>query len=201
MPRPEPTGEHPFPTGVGWPAEEAEREDLEGMLLDPVGEFVITDNYNLNRYGEIEPAAGATPLAQPTAVGAPVDFVAPVVLSHSFDEWRLQPTTHLTGENLEDAPVVAENTRTAAPEPVGGDVQPATFNVPNYTTTGDELAGCTYYKDRAGDPISVRGGCDARGAAEQEDLERRSHRPGPGAGDLHGAVEEDPGHRPDLPDR
>ncbi len=213
------------PAVVGWPTEEAEREDLEGMLLDPAGEFVITDNYDLNRYGEIGLAASTTPLVQPTAVGAPgspeaaaqaadnaargvllddgattsygnfanssvplpyltagtpmrigapVDFVAPVVLGYSFDRWRLQPTTHVTGENAEDAPVIAENTRTAAPEDVGGDVQLATFNVLNYfTTTGDELNGCTYYTDRAGDPISVRGGCDARGAAEQEDLQRQ----------------------------
>ncbi|GGG61107.1 hypothetical protein GCM10011374_25090 [Kocuria dechangensis] len=213
------------PAAVGWPADEAEREDLEGMLLDPAGGFVITDNYDLNRYGEIGLAAGDAPLVQPTAVGAPgspeaaaqaadneargvllddgattnygnfanasvplpylspttpmrigagVDFVRPVVLSYSFDEWRLQPTTHLTGGSAGDVPVVVENTRTPAPEAVGGDVQLATFNVLNYfTTTGDELAGCTYYTDRAGDPISVRGGCDARGAAEQEDLERQ----------------------------
>ncbi|MEX5236543.1 ExeM/NucH family extracellular endonuclease [Kocuria arenosa] len=213
------------PVAVGWPTEETEREDLEGMLLDPSGEFVITDNYDLNGYGEIGLAAGTTPLVQPTAVGAPgspeaaaqaadnaargvllddgattnygnfanaavplpyltaetpmrigapVDFVAPVVLGYSFDEWRLQPTTHVTGENPEDAPVIAENTRTAAPEDVGGDLQLATFNMLNYfTTTGDELTGCSYYTDRAGDPISVRGGCDARGAAEQEDLERQ----------------------------
>ncbi len=213
------------PAAVGWPADEAEREDLEGMLLDPSGEFVATDNYDLNRYGEIGLAAGTTPLVQPTTVGAPgspeaaaqaadnaargvllddgattnygnfanasvplpyltaetpmrigapVDFVAPVVLGYSFDEWRLQPTTHLTGENPEDAPVVTENTRTAAPKPVGGDVQLATFNVLNYcTTTGDELTGCTYYTDRAGDPITVRGGCEARGAAEDEDLQRQ----------------------------
>ncbi|MCM3485898.1 ExeM/NucH family extracellular endonuclease [Kocuria rosea] len=213
------------PATVAWPADETEREDLEGMLLDPAGEFVITDNYALNGYGEIGLAAGTTPLVQPTAVGAPgspeaaaqaadneargvllddgattnygnfanasvplpylspttpmrigapVDFVAPVVLGYSFEEWRLQPTTRVTGDNAQDAPVVAENTRTAAPEDVGGDVQLATFNVLNYfTTTGDELTGCTYYTDRAGDPVSVRGGCDARGAAEQEDLERQ----------------------------
>ncbi|MFW6187322.1 MAG: ExeM/NucH family extracellular endonuclease, partial [Actinomycetota bacterium] len=214
-----------LPAVVGWPADEAEREDLEGMLLDPAGEFVITDNHGVNTYGELGLAAGTAPLRQPTAVGAPgspeasaqaadnaargvllddgattnygnpahasvplpyltvetpmrigadVDFVRPVVLSYSFDEWRLQPTTHLTGDNAEDAPVVAQNTRTPAPEDVGGDLQLATFNVLNYfTTTGDELAGCSYYTDRAGDPITVRGGCDARGAAEQEDLERQ----------------------------
>lgn len=213
------------PAAVGWPAGEAEREDLEGMLLDPAGAFVVTDNHDLNRYGEIGLAAGTAPLVQPTAVGAPgspaaaaqaadneargvllddgattdygnfanasvplpylspttpmrigapVDFVAPVVLGYSFDEWRLQPTTHLTGDRAGDVPVVVENTRTAAPEDVGGTVQLATFNVLNYfTTTGDELTGCTYYTDRAGDPISVRGGCDARGAAEDEDLQRQ----------------------------
>jgi 5'-nucleotidase len=213
------------PAAVGWPADDARRETLEGMLLDPAGEFVITDNYGLSTYGEVGLATGTTPLLQPTAVGAPgspeaaaqaadnaargvllddgattdygrpanasvplpyltpgtpmrigapVDFVAPVVLGYSFDEWRFQPTTHVTGANPEDAPVLAENTRTAAPEDVGGDLQLATFNVLNYfTTTGEELSGCSYHTDRVGDPITVRGGCLARGAAEQEDLERQ----------------------------
>ncbi|MEX5261428.1 ExeM/NucH family extracellular endonuclease [Kocuria sp. CPCC 205263] len=213
------------PAAVGWPAGEAEREDLEGMLLDPAGAFVVTDNHDLNRYGEIGLAAGTTPLVQPTAVGvpgspeaaaqaadnaargvllddgattnygnfanadtalpylspetpmrigAPVEFVAPVVLGYGFDEWRLQPTTHLTGDNARNSPIVAENTRTAAPEDVGGTVQLATFNVLNYfTTTGEELTGCNYYTDRAGDPITVRGGCEVRGAAEDEDLQRQ----------------------------
>ncbi|MFF0989386.1 ExeM/NucH family extracellular endonuclease [Kocuria nitroreducens] len=213
------------PAAAVWPADDARRETLEGMLLDPAGEFVITDNYGLNTYGEIGLATGTTPLLQPTAVGAPgspeaaaqaadnaargvllddgattnygssanasvplpylspetpmrigapVDFVSPVVLGYSFDEWRFQPTTHVTGENPEDAPFLAENTRTAAPEDVGGDLQLATFNVLNYfTTTGEQLFGCSYDTDRAGDPITVRGGCLARGAAEQEDLERQ----------------------------
>ncbi|OLT50959.1 ExeM/NucH family extracellular endonuclease [Cellulosimicrobium sp. CUA-896] len=42
-----------------------------------------------------------------------------------------------------------------------------------FTTTGDQLTGCQYYTDRAGDPVTVRTGCDARGAAEAEDLERQ----------------------------
>ncbi len=42
-----------------------------------------------------------------------------------------------------------------------------------FPTTGDQLTGCTYYTDRDGDPVTVRGGCDARGAANADDLERQ----------------------------
>src|SRR5690606_30599819 len=71
-------------------------------------------------------------------------------------------------------PAAFENTRTAAPEPVGGAVKLATFNVLNYfTTTGDQLSGCTYYRDRDGNPITVNSGCDARGAANAENLARQ----------------------------
>ena len=56
---------------VAWPATDAERETLEGMLLAPQGDFTITDNFSLNQYAEIGLAAGTEPLVQPTAV-APV---------------------------------------------------------------------------------------------------------------------------------
>ena len=57
---------------------------------------------------------------------------------------------------------------------MGGDLQVASFNVLNYfTTLGEDLEGCTYYDDRFGDPVTVNRGCDARGAAEQEDFERQ----------------------------
>ncbi|MFF5790575.1 ExeM/NucH family extracellular endonuclease [Paeniglutamicibacter sp. NPDC012692] len=50
------------------PASVTQRESLEGMLVDPQGDFTITDNYSLNNYGEIGLATGTTPLVQPTAV-------------------------------------------------------------------------------------------------------------------------------------
>ncbi len=57
-----------------------------------------------------------------------------------------------------DLPVSFSNVRTAAPEDVGGDIRLAGFNVLNYfPTTGDQLTGCTYYTDRDGDPVTVRG--------------------------------------------
>lgn len=107
-------------------------------------------------------------------VGAPVDFIGNVILDYRHDAWRFQPLTQLTGANTTDQPAAFGKTRTTAPDEVGGDVRIATFNVLNYfTTTGDQLTGCSYYTDRDGNPITVRSGCDARGAANAENLERQ----------------------------
>lgn len=56
---------------VPWPASNAEREALEGMLLQPTGDFTVTDNYGLNTYGEIGLASGDDVLWTPTDVAAP----------------------------------------------------------------------------------------------------------------------------------
>ena len=67
-----------------------------------------------------------------------------------------------------------ENDRTTAPAAVGGDLKVASFNVLNYfTTLGATTAGCTSFKDRAGDPVTVNGGCDPRGAWDPDDLQRQ----------------------------
>ena len=214
------------PTPTTWPADEAEREALEGMLLAPQGDFTVTDNYDTNYYGTIGLAAGDRPLVQPTTVGRPgsaeydaqvadnaarsillddgsstnynsnanrskplpyltggaplrvgagVTFTTPVVLDYRYDAWSLQPLTHLTPDVADTVqPATFEDTREDAPAAVGGTLQVATFNVLNYfSTTGDELEGCTYHTDRTGDPVTVSGGCDARGAAEEEDLQRQ----------------------------
>jgi len=214
------------PTPTSWPADEADREALEGMLLAPQGDFTVTDNYDTNYYGTVGLAAGDSPLVQPTTVarpasaeydaqvvdnaaravvlddgsstnynsnankskplpyltggeplrvGAAVTFTTSVVLDYRNDVWGFQPLTHLTPDVASTVqPATFENTREDAPAEVGGDLKVATFNVLNYfSTTGDELTGCTYFTDRAGDPVTVSGGCDARGAAEEEDLQRQ----------------------------
>jgi 5'-nucleotidase len=108
-------------------------------------------------------------------VGSAATFTGPVVVDYRNDAWKLQPTTELTPTNAPTVqPATFSDTRTAAPAAVGGDLTVATFNVLNYfTTTGDQLTGCTYYKDRAGNPITVSGGCDARGAADATNLKRQ----------------------------
>ncbi|MBD5785241.1 ExeM/NucH family extracellular endonuclease [Cellulosimicrobium terreum] len=214
---------------VAFPADGAEREALEGMLVQPAGDYVIADNYDTNYYGSFLLAAGTDPFLQPTSAGRPgspeaaaavadrsargvvlddgattnfnstankgvplpyltggaparvgagVTFTSPVILDYRFDAWTFQPLTQLQagdGGNADEVqPATFEDTREDAPADVGGDLSVATFNVLNYfTTTGDQLAGCQFFTDREGNPITVRTGCDARGAADAENLERQ----------------------------
>ncbi|KQQ89972.1 ExeM/NucH family extracellular endonuclease [Arthrobacter sp. Leaf137] len=121
---------------------------------------------------EVLPYLTAT---DPVRVGSPARFTTNVVLGYANDSWKLQPLTHLTEANKATVqPASFGATRTEAPAAVGGNVKIASFNVLNYfPTTGDTLSGCTYYGDRAGNPITVRGGCDARGAANAENFQRQ----------------------------
>ncbi|MDD1475715.1 ExeM/NucH family extracellular endonuclease [Arthrobacter sp. H16F315] len=109
-------------------------------------------------------------------VGTPVSFKTNVVLSFANNAWKFQPLTQLTPATADAVQPVSfgGSTRADAPAAVGGNLKIASFNVLNYfPTTGDQLTGCTYYTDRAGNPITVRSGCDARGAANAENLQRQ----------------------------
>ncbi|GAA1361423.1 ExeM/NucH family extracellular endonuclease [Brevibacterium luteolum] len=114
-------------------------------------------------------------LDNPVRVGAEATFTSAAVLGYGHDTWRLQPTATVTGDNEDEAaPATFANNRPAAPEAVGGQLSIASYNVLNYfPTTGDELSGCQYYTDREGNPITVRSGCAARGAANAENFERQ----------------------------
>ncbi|WP_255770036.1 ExeM/NucH family extracellular endonuclease [Pseudarthrobacter sulfonivorans] len=111
----------------------------------------------------------------PVRVGSPVTFKTNVVLGYANNAWKLQPLTHLTEDNKDTVqPAGFGATRTDAPANVGGNLKIASFNVLNYfPTTGDTLAGCKFYTDRAGNPITVSGGCDVRGAANAENFKRQ----------------------------
>ncbi|WP_324644115.1 ExeM/NucH family extracellular endonuclease [Pseudarthrobacter sp. LT1] len=111
----------------------------------------------------------------PVRVGSPVDFTTNVVLGYANNSWKLQPLTHLTEANKATVqPAGFGATRTDAPAAVGGNVKIASFNVLNYfPTTGDMLSGCKFYTDRAGNPITVSGGCNVRGAANAENFKRQ----------------------------
>jgi len=110
-------------------------------------------------------------------VGAAATITEPVILDYRRSLWRLQPTERLVAG---EEPATFTSTRAAAPEDVGGDVTIGTFNVLNYfTTTGvayDALPGttCSFFGDRAGNPITVDDcGDGPRGAADAANLTRQ----------------------------
>ncbi|MDQ0754264.1 ExeM/NucH family extracellular endonuclease [Arthrobacter sp. B3I4] len=113
--------------------------------------------------------------ADPVRVGSPVTFKTNVVLSYANSSWKFQPLTQLTAANADTVqPASFGATRAEAPAAVGGNLKLASFNVLNYfPTTGDQIAGCKFYTDRAGNPITVSGGCDVRGAANAENFKRQ----------------------------
>ena len=116
-------------------------------------------------------------LTEPVRVGAAVTFDEPVILEYRNNAWKFQPTEQLTVDNADTVqPASFENTRTEAPEPVGGDVKISSFNVLNYFTTTAASVGCTStYEDREGNPVTADT-CPApgpRGAADDANLKRQ----------------------------
>lgn len=53
------------------PSTDAEREALEGMLVQPLGTYTITNNYALHQYGQLGITPGDQPLSQATDVVEP----------------------------------------------------------------------------------------------------------------------------------
>ncbi|HEX7738539.1 MAG TPA: ExeM/NucH family extracellular endonuclease [Marmoricola sp.] len=72
------------PARVAWPRTDAQRESLEGMLVDPQGTYTVSDNYSTNQYAEIGLARGTTALPEPTDVVDPHDAEAiAAVVAHN----------------------------------------------------------------------------------------------------------------------
>lgn len=114
-------------------------------------------------------------------VGAEISFPKPVVFTEGFGTWRILPQSQIVGDPTGKIDVEQTRAQNLAPQDVGGDVTLATFNVLNYfPTTGEEfvssgLGTCTFYNDRAGNPIT-NNQCNPngpRGAANDVNLERQ----------------------------
>ena len=200
------------------PATDAEKEQFEGMLVLPQGPYTITNNYQLNQYGQVGLAVGTEPLYIPTDVVEPgaaaaayeaenlrkyitlddgsswdymrnataqrsplpylsaqepmrtdsqVAFVQPVILDYRF-QWNYQPTGQIVGSTDEQDPLQTENDREYEVPAVGGNLQIASFNVLNYfTDLGMDEAGCDYYADIYGNPVTTNG-CEVRGAWDDD---------------------------------
>lgn len=161
------------PTDLGRPgsaeaAAVAADNEARGVILDDglTTDFLATANTDLT--------PTYVSLAEPVVVGATATFTAPVIVDWRNGDWKFNPTAPLLGDGSGDDMVQFSDERTAAPAAVGGDLSVASFNVLNYfTTLGTQSASCQAYTDREGDGISVRTGCDQRGAWDAGDLERQ----------------------------
>ncbi len=161
------------PTDVARPGS-AEAADV---AADNAARAVTLDDGSSTNYlssGSARLTPAYVSLTEPVVVGASVTFTAPMVVDFRNGLWKLNPTRPLVGDGSGADDVVFADPRTAAPEPVGGDVTLASFNVLNYfTTLGSDDASCVAYTDRFGDGVTVRDGCAQRGAWDAADLERQ----------------------------
>ncbi|WP_418063267.1 ExeM/NucH family extracellular endonuclease [Pimelobacter simplex] len=71
------------PLAVAFPKTDAEREPLEGMLLQPAGALTVSNVYATNQYGEVGLATGDLPLKQPSEYA---DATDPAALQAIKDE-------------------------------------------------------------------------------------------------------------------
>ena len=115
----------------------------------------------------------------PVRVGDPVDLLEPVVLGFGFEQWRLVPA-----DGTADGVLAGQNTRTAAPAAVGGDLQVGAFNVLNYFLTfggvGRGAADQAELDEQAGKIVpAVRAlGADVVTLMEIEDTDATGYSPG-----------------------
>jgi 5'-nucleotidase len=61
----------PVAAKIAFPADTAQRESLEGMLIAPQGSYTVTNTYSTNQYAEVGLATGTTPLITPTEIARP----------------------------------------------------------------------------------------------------------------------------------
>jgi predicted extracellular nuclease len=132
----------------------------------------LDDGASTNFLGSSTPMSWLTP-DNPVRIGSTATLHQPVILDYRNSLWKFQPTTRITGVGSDVATFSDTRTANQAPRDVGGDIKLGTFNVLNYfnTTGADWVAAnhtCTFFNDRAGDPVTDRDCSDngPRGAAE-----------------------------------
>jgi len=161
------------PTEVGAPgsaeaAAAAADDAARGVVLD---DGASTNFLSAANQSQTPPYVSLT---NPVRVGEAATFTAPLVVDYRNNVWKLNPTAQVVAGG--SSPVTFANDRTAAPDAaaIGGDLRIASFNVLNYfTTLGAGTTGCTSFNDRTGDPVTVNGGCNPRGAWDPADLKRQ----------------------------
>ncbi|GAA3060457.1 MULTISPECIES: ExeM/NucH family extracellular endonuclease [Actinomycetes] len=169
-------GDEPLinPTSAHRPGPEADAHAEENAQRIIYLDDAATTNFNRSPgWDEELPYLTAE---DPVRVGAEMLWENTVVMDRRFDQWRLQPTGHLTPETADAVqPARFEDTRVGRETPMerDGDLRIAGFNVLNYfVTLGEDEEDCEYYTDRHGEPTTADW-CEVRGAWSTESFERQ----------------------------
>ena len=145
------------PTPLGTlPVTDAEKEVYEGMLVHPEGTYTITNNYQLNQYGQLGLAVGEEPLYQAT------DMVRPGAEAEAYEAANL--AKYITLDDGSSWDYMSNQTAKFSPLPYLSNEEPhrtgshVTFTQPvildyrfqwNYQPTGQVVGS-----DSPFDPIS-----------------------------------------------
>jgi len=161
------------PTELARPGPEAQAVAADNTLRRIVLDDGVSARVTVNTRPYLSPTT-------PVRVGDELAFVSPLVLGYGFDQWRLQPADGTAAGTF--AP---QDTRPAAPDAVGGDVQVGAFNVLNYfvTLTGPDARGATTpaaFERQAAKIVTAIGALDADVVTlmEIEDTDSTGYSPG-----------------------
>lgn len=155
--------------------------EYEALVAENAARRIVLDDGSAWNYTNFSFPNHETPVPyltseEPLRIGASAQFTEPVVLDYTFNDWTLQPTRQITGEDSGVPASFTGGERPAGPEDVGGDVSIAAFNVLNYfTSLGEDEAGCDFWADRHGSPTTADF-CDVRGAYDEASLERQTEK-------------------------
>ncbi|GGE71141.1 ExeM/NucH family extracellular endonuclease [Nesterenkonia cremea] len=155
-------------------------EEREELAVSNAERFIQLGHGGRNRWASWSDEADM-PLPylsteQVPRVGSSVEWNAPVILEHRYDNWRFEPTSFLPG-SPEQEPATFSDTREEAEVPErAGDVRVAGFNVLNYFPhVGEYEQDCDYHEDRHGEPTTTDF-CTSRGAYTDEHFEVQQQR-------------------------
>ncbi|WP_432502632.1 ExeM/NucH family extracellular endonuclease [Kineococcus arenarius] len=160
------------PTELARPGEAAEAIAAENARRSVVLDDAVSSRVSVTTRPYLSPQT-------PVRVGDEVGFTEPLVLGYGFDAWRLQPA-----DGTADGVFAPRDTRPAAPEAVGGDVQVGAFNVLNYFLTfggvGRGAANQAELDQQAGKivPAIEALGADVVTLMEIEDTDSSGYSPG-----------------------
>lgn len=105
--------------------------EAQAVMVSNAARRIVLDDGRTTNLATAGIAPPYLTLDDPVRVGDELGTLQPSVLSYGFGAFRLQPADGTADGNT----FVERNPRTAAPEPVGGDIQVGAFNVLNFFVT------------------------------------------------------------------